>query len=870
MTETYCNGEPTHASRLVTAFALLCFVTVALLAPAGPVQASGTKPEGLSSGEWAAIQAQVAARSYRAYPGGNNGFGDGFVASNPSHGWRIHYAADGTTTLTPRKAEGEAYALGLRLRAVGYSDAQTLAQPQEVSASDATVTYQWNDNVREWWVNSGQDLEQWFELERRPEGGREGENLVLSMALATDLAASQQVGQSGNELSFVGAGGTVITYNKLKAWDATGRELPASMQLSAGQLNLVINDNGASYPLTIDPSFQQQAYVKASNTQAYDKFGSSVAISGDTLVIGAFEEDSFATGINGDQGDNSALSAGAVYVFTRVGTTWSQQAYLKASNSEEQDSFGWSVAISGDTLAVGAFLEDSKATGINGDQADDAFFNAGAVYVFHRSGTEWTQQAYLKASNTGGGDQFGTAMAISGNTLVVSSPLESSKATGINGDGADNSAVQSGAVYVFIRSGTIWSQQAYVKASNTQGGDGFGKAVALSADTLVVGARGEGSKATGINGNQGDNTTAGAGAVYVFVRSGATWSQQAYIKASNTEAGDQFGWAVAVSGDTLVASAPYEDSKATGINGLQTDNTALQSGAVYIFSRAFTAWSQQAYVKASNTEAGDFFGTSVALSPSMLVVGATYDASNATGVNGNQSDNSAYGAGAAYAFTRNISRVWSQQAYLKASNTAKEDFFGVAMAISGDTLVVTAPYEDGGSSGVNGDENSNSAAYSGSAYVFTDLSATFEINPGLNDAWFNPDTRGQGFFINVFPDNGNIFLGWFTFDTERPPADVTAILGDPGARWLTAFGAYAGNQAVLDIELTYGGVFDSQTPIPAQSAYGTVILEFSSCNAGTVTYDIPSLSLSGVIPIQRATLDNVELCEDFYNLIPQR
>jgi len=866
MTEFYCEREQAQVPRLVNALALLCLITAALLTPVSGLYASGGKPDGLSASEWANVQEQIAARSYRAHPDK----GGGFVASNLSHGWRIHFAADGTTMLAPRNSPVQArtqnYQLGLRLVSAGFANAELLDRPQQVSANDATVTYAWNDNVREWWVNSGKDLEQWFELERRPQGGQAGEPLTLAMSLATDLTASQL----GNTLSFVGADGTAISYDKLKAWDATGRELPATMQLSGTQLSLVIDDLGASYPVTIDPSFQQQAYVKASNTSSYDKFGSSVAISGNTLVIGAWEEDSNATGINGDQGNNAALSAGAVYVFVRTGSTWSQQAYLKASNTAEQDSFGWSVAISGDTLAVGAYLEDSKATGINGDQADNAFFNAGAVYVFQRSGTEWTQQAYLKPSNTGGGDQFGTAMAISGDTLVVSSPLESSKATGVNGDGADNSVVQSGAVYVFTRSGTTWSQQAYVKASNPGAGDGFGRAVAISADTLVVGSRGEGSKATGIDGDQADNSAAGSGAVYVFVRNGTTWSQQAYIKASNTEAGDQFGWAVAISGSTMVASAPYEDSKATGINGLQTDNTALQSGAVYVFTRDFTAWSQKAYIKASNTEAGDFFGTSVALSPSLLAVGATYEASNATGVNGNQGDNSAYGAGAAYTFSRNSSGVWSQTAYLKASNTASEDFFGVALAASGDTLVVTAPYEDSGATGVNGDQASNSVPYSGSAYVFTDASNTFQINSGLNDAWFNPDTRGQGFFVNVFPDDGNIFLGWFTFDTERPPADVTAILGDPGARWLTAFGAYAENEAVLDIELTYGGVFDSQTPLPTQSAYGTIILEFSSCNAGTVTYDIPSLGLSGVIPIQRATLDNVELCEEFYNLIPQR
>jgi hypothetical protein len=135
-----------------------------------------------------------------------------------------------------------------------------------------------------------------------------------------------------------------------------------------------------------------------------------------------------------------------------------------------------------------------------------------------------------------------------------------------------------------------------------------------------------------------------------------------------------------------------------------------------------------------------------------------------------------------------------------------------------------------------------------------------QINSGLNDSWRNPDTRGQGFFITVFPNIRQIFLGWFSYDTERPAADVTAVLGEPGHRWLTAFGAYADNQAVLDIEVTQGGVFDSSTPAPTQTLDGTIILEFSSCNAGTVTYDIPSIGRQGVIPIERVALDNVARC----------
>ncbi len=136
-----------------------------------------------------------------------------------------------------------------------------------------------------------------------------------------------------------------------------------------------------------------------------DLFGSSVALSADgsTLAVGAPDEASAATGIGGNQADNSAPGAGAVYVFTRSGTAWSQQAYVKASNTDADDRFGDSVALSADgsTLAVGAVVEASAATGIGGNQADNSAQDAGAVYVFTRSGTTWSQQAYVKASNTG-------------------------------------------------------------------------------------------------------------------------------------------------------------------------------------------------------------------------------------------------------------------------------------------------------------------------------------------------------------------------------------------------------------------------------------------------------------------------------------
>ncbi len=191
---------------------------------------------------------------------------------------------------------------------------------------------------------------------------------------------------------------------------------------------------------------------------------------------------------------------------------------------EAGDSFGWSVALSADgsTLAVNAEHESSAATGVGGNQADNSAQYAGAVYVFARSGTAWSQQAYVKASNTGEDDVFGTGVALSsdGSILAVGAGNEFSAATGIGGDQTDDSAEGAGAVYVFARTGATWSHQLYVKASNTDAGDGFGNRIALSADgaTLAVAAPGEGSAATGIDGDQADDSAGGAGAVYVFDR----------------------------------------------------------------------------------------------------------------------------------------------------------------------------------------------------------------------------------------------------------------------------------------------------------------------------------------------------------------
>jgi hypothetical protein len=459
---------------------------------------------------------------------------------------------------------------------------------------------------------------------------------------------------------------------------------------------VAVGDGGAG-DAVLGP-FAQRAYIKASNADADDQLD-SVALSADgtTLVATAPLEASAATGVDGNQADNSASGAGAGYVFVRNGGAWTQQAYLKTSSTAAGDTLGESVAVSADgsTVALGASSRSSQT---------------GEVDVFVRSGTTWTQQAELVASNAETFDSFGCSVALSadGNTLVVGAYGEDSNATGVDGNQADNSVASSGAAYVFERSGTTWTQPHYLKASNPDTADLFGVALAISADgsTIAVAAREEASAATGIDGNQADNSAAGAGAVYVFVR-GASWTQQAYVKATDTHLGDQFGFRVGLSADgsTLAVGA----------------NLASPGGAAYIYTRSGTTWAPQARLVASNADANDEFGIALALSGDggTLAVAANAEASAATGIDGNQADNSASSAGAVYLFQR-AGTAWTQQHYIKASNTDAGDFFGdnVALSADGGSLAVGAPFEASAARGIDGDQLDNSSARSGAVYVF--------------------------------------------------------------------------------------------------------------------------------------------------------
>jgi len=498
-----------------------------------------------------------------------------------------------------------------------------------------------------------------------------------------------------------------------------------------------------------DPGFLKRnftpiAYLKASDPSPDAKLGFGSALTGRTLVmsrdgntiaVAAPDESSGAKGVNGNQKDDAAGGSGAVYIFTRsgAGKPWAQEAYLKASNTDAYDSFGFSLAISanGSTLAVTATREDSNARGINGDQSNNDAEDSGAAYVFTRSGGKWAQQAYVKASNSDAGDQFGWSVALSddGNMMAVGAPTEASNARGVNGNQADNSAANAGAVYTFTRSGSTWSQTSYLKGEQTDPGDLFGFAVDLSSDGSVLAISGfdEDGGVPGVNGNQADNSKNGSGCAYIFVRDGSSWKQTTYLKQSNlNHPQDAFGSALAISGDgkTLVVDAADEDGTVGGINGKEYDGQQIgdnSNGAMYVFVNTNGTWSQQAYIKSSNVRVNDLFGIRLAISTNgnVFVASSMLQGGGGRGPGANPQDFSAEESGAVYVFTRN-GTTWTQRTYLKSPNSDAYDEFGSGVAMSGDanTLAIAAFGEDGGSSGVGGNMADNSVRGSGAVYVY--------------------------------------------------------------------------------------------------------------------------------------------------------
>ena len=455
-----------------------------------------------------------------------------------------------------------------------------------------------------------------------------------------------------------------------------------------------------------DPLANAVGYFKASNTDVGDEFGATVAISGDgnTLAVTAPNEASGAPGIDNDyQTDDSAPHAGAVYIFVRIGTTWSQQAYVKPFNTETGDEFGRVLALSddGDTLAVGAPLESSILTGVStpvvGDPDTDGAFRSGAVYVFARDDDEsWSQQAYVKPSNTAEERRFGWSLSLSsdGDTLAV---------IGGNSFATDSPIAAPGDVFVFERDDDqMWSEQQRISNLWVSYQHARTGSVSLSGDGNAL--------AIGLPWDDGDGggSYGGRGAVDVWTRpdKNSSWSRKWKIPAP-IEFHANFGSRVALSGngDTL-AVAHLE--------------VASASGAVQMFVLDAGGWSHQTTLVASNSAPSDQFGDALALSGdgTTLAVGALYEASAATGIDGEQDDDSHTYAGAVYVFVRE-DELWSQQTYVKAPHPGVEFFSVVALSDDGRTMAVGAIGEDHLATGVGAVPNDLAAAFnSGAVYLF--------------------------------------------------------------------------------------------------------------------------------------------------------
>lgn len=402
--------------------------------------------------------------------------------------------------------------------------------------------------------------------------------------------------------------------------------------------------------------------------------------------------------------------------------------YFKASNTEEIDGFGFSVALSGDglTLAVGTPFESSGATGAwhpsDPDyyisQQDNSALGSGAVYVFSYVDGYWDQEAYIKAWNAESGDEFGAVVALSyaGDTLAVGAAGEDGN--GIDGE-SDNSIPDSGAVYIYTRTGDIWDPELYAKTFNPGMDDLFGWALALSDDGLTFAASAPGEDS---NGDPNDDSIADSGAVYVFDRDILGWYQQDYLKASVIDGYDSFGNALAMSEDGSVLAVGYFSEDSAGIDPY--DNSAPDSGAVAVFSRTGSIWNAPVYLKASNAEEDDLFGISISLSSNGLILAVGAIGEDGNGLN--QSSNSIPDSGAVYIF-EDSGGTWSQTDYIKAYNVDTLDEFGGAVSLSGDgiSLAVGAGLEDSGDIGLEGDSSDNSVEDSGAVYLFVRLTDVF-------------------------------------------------------------------------------------------------------------------------------------------------
>ncbi|WP_287127879.1 FG-GAP repeat protein [Candidatus Cyanaurora vandensis] len=589
LTPTFNPASRPDPLPWLATFLLLALLWVAQALVNAPQSSPRIQDPGLAQAVYRAVD-QSRYLAYRDTPQSQ-------IMANPAQGFQTRFTDQGIRVM------GDDWTWGLEVESYGYGSQETLPTAA-AQAQENRVSYQ-RGPVTEWYINTDQGLEQGFTLSRRPQGTATGP-LHLTMALVGDL---QPTGDTRGLTFQTRTGQSVLAYRKLYVHDARGQTLPAEMVLTGQRLALVVADQNAVYPVTIDPVVTSVNKLVPFGGFDFNQYAYTVDIDGLTAVVGAPYD---------LRSVNTAYKLPTyVFVFNRRQGVWTQQARLSGSDSRPLDFFGSALALNGNTLAVGSY-------GVNN--------RTGAVYVFERTQdtagvVTWTQKAQIFAADRAEFDRFGYTVALDDNTLAVGSYRSDPKGS------------FSGSAYVFVRNQGVWSQQAKLIPTDGYQYDYFGYAISLRRDTILVGAY-------PANGYQGK--------VYVFARSGATWSEQAILTASDGLPNDAFGYSVALSGETAVVGA----YTATGYKG-----------KVYVFVRSGTTWSEQAILTASDglsTEAGgDEFGISVAINVNTLVVGAH-------GAGGK--------VGAAYLFKRD-GTTWTEQSKLLPGDIRYDTLTGVPLTM---------------------------------------------------------------------------------------------------------------------------------------------------------------------------------------------
>ena len=454
----------------------------------------------------------------------------------------------------------------------------------------------------------------------------------------------------------------------------------------------------------------------------------------------------------------------------------------------------------GDGSESVSLSSDGNRLAIGASGNDGNGIDSGHARVYQWSGMAWTQLGADIDGESAGDGLESVSLSSVGNRLAIGAPW---------------SGGNSGHVRVYEWSDSAWTQLgADIDGDATAQYTGFSVSLSSDGNHLAIGAPW----------SHGNGSYSGHARVYQW--SDSDWVQLG-ADIDGEAADDGSGWSVSLSsgGNRLAIGAP------------ENDGNGSNSGHARVYQWSGMAWTQLG-ADIDGEAANDYSGRSVSLSSdgNRLAIGAPWNGSSSGHVRIYQLSGTA----------------WTQLG-TDIDGEATEDYSGVvSLSSDGNRLAIGAGGNDG-----NGD-------YSGHVRVF-DLSMfnVFNINPGLNDAWYNRATSGQGFLLTVFPEIREMFVAWFTFDTQRPAEDVTAFLGEPGHRWLTAQGPYDGDTAELTIFVTEGGVFDAIEPVASTdlAGDGTLTIEFAGCNAGLVSYEITSLGISGDIPIERISLDNVPLCE---------